>query len=418
MKLAFADCSSHEGLAGVLAAVPWIAVSWYYQQYVRWESPAPAPGEDTSDDTWTAASSGRLDYTAQRAGFLAAATMVILGSAQVLQIIQRGESTPTMPKIGPNEIRSSLGKVCSIVLPIYASLRVGGFLVAFALLLAIASGLPTVIPGGNTQPGGQGRLLQKKLTVGVISTVVLCSYLGMNTSWDTEPFLGYSALLLSVFVIRPPFTTSASSTSASPSGLGISVPGAADSKTAPASLSRVSPGEAVLTAGSGIILALASAITSRGVAFHAVDFVYILLTAGAFAASLILLISSNLRSPHKIGLAIGTATAALLCAPPMRDGVYLTYISRGILAALAFPAARFDDKHLRLGAHSHNHHRHSHHGKDASRITNLIIRYSEPYPLLYSILKESDSRRIFYFMTYVNLPLTLVVWPKTHGRQS
>ncbi|KAH8435159.1 putative zinc transporter msc2 [Aspergillus melleus] len=395
----------YESITGILAAFPWIVVSWYYQQYVHWESPVPVPGEDTSDDTWTIASSGTLDHTAQRAGFLAAATMVLLGCSQAAQLAQRGDSMPGMPKIGPTEIRSSFGKLCSIALPIYASLKIGGFLVAFALLLATATGLPTIISGSNSQPGNKAGILQKKLTVGVILAVVVFSFLGMNTTWDTEPVLGYSSLLLSVFVIRPPFSASVSAVSTSASGLGISVSGSSvDSKTASASASPVSPAEAVLTAATGLLLALATAITSRAISFQAIDFVYILLTAGAFAVSLTFLIPNNLRSPHKIGLAIGTGTAALLCAPPMRDGVYLTYISRGILAALSFPAARFDDKHLRLVTHSHSHHHHSHHGKDASRITNLIIRYSEPYPLLYSILKESDSRRIFYFMTYVFQP--------------
>lgn len=74
--------------------------------------------------------------------------------------------------------------------------------------------------------------------------------------------------------------------------------------------------------------------------------------------------------------------------------------------------------HGHSNGHAHNHsHDHDHdHGhyhpptkvatiEPKSRFTNLIIPYAEKSPLLMSILLEKDSRRIFYFMRYVqNLP--------------
>lgn len=62
------------------------------------------------------------------------------------------------------------------------------------------------------------------------------------------------------------------------------------------------------------------------------------------------------------------------------------------------------------GDHSHDghaHHDHASHGhphgttEKRSRFTRTLLPYTERWTLLYSILKEKDSRRIFYFMACV-----------------
>ncbi|KAF5857390.1 putative zinc transporter msc2 [Aspergillus alliaceus] len=325
----------------------------------------------------------------------------MLGGGQLLREAQRGggDSLVASPRVDSKKITSSLVRMGSIGLPIYAALKVGGFLVAFALTLAVASGVPIAVQGNDTQDI-KGRLSQKKVTVGVIATVVVLSFLGMNTFWDAEPFLGYVSLLVSAFIISPPFSGSIMDSVYDPGS---------ERKLSRTELSDICSSDSKLTALSGLLLA-AGTIVAGGISFRVLDMMYVMAVAGGFATCLMYVAPVNLRSPHKIGLAIATGGAALLCAPPPRDSVYVDYVFRAILAGIAVLTSRFEDRHLRLATQAHNHHHHPHHAHshdDASNITKLIIRYSEPYPLLYSILKESDSRRIFYFMT-LNFSFMLV----------
>lgn len=71
------------------------------------------------------------------------------------------------------------------------------------------------------------------------------------------------------------------------------------------------------------------------------------------------------------------------------------------------------------GDHDHSHHDHAHHdhtshghshgtAEKRSRFTRTVLPYTEGWTLLHSILKEKDSRRIFYFMRYaLHLPFWL-----------
>ena len=51
--------------------------------------------------------------------------------------------------------------------------------------------------------------------------------------------------------------------------------------------------------------------------------------------------------------------------------------------------------------HSKHQHTHEHKHNDnagVSRFTNAVLHQVEEWPLLYNIIAEKDSRRIFYFM--------------------
>lgn len=375
--------------AGALIASPWIAISWYYTHHAQWTESQPA----IDNESFAPSGTGHLDHIPLRTCILTAITMIILGGGQLLRVAQRDrrDSLVALPKLHPTTVTASFAQMSSIALPIYAALKVGGFLVAFVLTLAMSSGVPTIARGYDFQDS-KGRLSQKKLTIGVIATVVVLSFYGMNTAWDSEPFLGYVSLLASVFVIRPPFLAFTFDPAYDPA--------VAQEKLSRAESSGVSPSDPMLTALLGLLLVVGTAVVG-GLSFDFSDIMYVVAAAGGFATCLMYVAPANLRSPHKIGLAIATGGAALLCAPPPRDGVYVVFVFRGVLAGIAVLASRFEDRQLRLvmQAHNHHHHHHTHSIDDASNITKLILRYSEPYPLLYSILKESDSRRIFYFMT-------------------
>ncbi|EAW07023.1 metal cation transporter MSC2 [Aspergillus clavatus NRRL 1] len=400
-----ASSSNREAISGALMALPWVAISWYYQRYARWDSTA----KDEHDSK--ASASGCLDHLYTRMCSLTAITMIMLGVGQIIQWTQQGgtHSAAKVPKLSTDVGVAALKRMCAIALPIYASLNVSGYLVAFGLLSAAAAGVPTFVQDRTAGSNAQGRFSEKRGTVALLGVVTLLGFLGLNTSLASSPLFGYISLLLSIFVIRPPFEGTSQPKAAYPVGLGISASGQAGTSVPqdlPSGGLSASPNDGVLTLIVGLLFELLIFVVSGGPSLSATDALYLLITAGTYAISLLFLSPSNLQSPHKSGLAIGTACAAFLCALPPRDDMYVVYASRCILAMISFFAARYDDRQLRLAHHSHQHH-HAHSAADTSRATKLLLLYSEPYPLLYSILKESDSRRIFYFMT-LNFAFMLV----------
>ncbi|RDW58987.1 metal cation transporter MSC2 [Aspergillus mulundensis] len=384
----------HEVVAGLMIALPWVALSWFYQHYAQW----------TQTEADSTSSVGNIDLITSRTLGLTAATLILYGGSALARANQRGgDSATKMPNLNPSTGVVALSQICSIALPIYATLKVGGFVVAFSLAIAVGSGLPALIRGQASVTNQKGRQSFKKLTAAFIPLVVLLSFLGMNAVWDSAPFFGYIALLASVFVIRPPFSTIPS---APGSGLGISMSGQtngyAQTLSAPGNSSR----DPMIAALSGIVLGIMTLFTTRSFSFGTFDIVHMLGAAGSLATCLTYLDVSSINSPRKIGVAVATGSAALFCSPPVQDNIYSVYIIRALLAIGSFFVAKFDDKRSTSDEHSHHHH-HAHSTPSSSRATKIILRYSEPYPLLHSILKERDSRRIFYFMS-LNFSFMLV----------
>lgn len=311
-------------------------------------------------------------------------------------------SSTKLPPLNKQNARSAILQAFSIGLPIYAALKVGGFIVAFALLLATASGVPSLMDATPAVTVKE-RYSRKILTIALLGGSTLLSFFGMNQPWDSSPLMGYMALMLSVFALSPPFPSIRRQGPIPEPGL-VAESLSKQAQTASASQSSVIVTiDAPLALVSGGSLALLSIIISRGLPFGATELLYLLIPSGLFAISFVISFPSGLRSSNKVGLAASTGAAALLCSPHARDE-YLVYAARGILASVSFFASRMDDSHLRIDARSHNHshhhqsHSHSHNSKEASAITKWLIHHSEAHPLLNSILKEKDSRSIFYFM--------------------
>ena len=383
---------SNEILTGFLIALPWIALSWFSTQYAQ-STTLESPVDDVDEIT----ASAYLEGIGSKACALTAGILVLLGCGEAAR---KGQelSIAALPKLSGSIASSAFIRACSIGLPVYAGLGIGGFLVAFALSLAFASGIPTVASNSV-----QERFGQKKLTVGLLAIVVLFNLFGTGSDLGEQPFMGYVALLVAVFVIRPPFAADlpGSTSEITPDPL-------SSRKSSEAGSPSDTPlDNALVNLLSGVLLALATVIVSGIPSPGGIDLIYFGLTTGAFAVSFLYSSSSGIRSPQKLGHAVGAGAASCLCSPSFQNDLFTVYVSRCVIAAVSVLAARFDDRHLRLEAHSHNHthhnhhHGHSHTHKEPSRVTKTILHFCEPYPLLYSILKERDSRRIFYFMTYV-----------------
>lgn len=299
-----------------------------------------------------------------------------------------------LPKLNATSVQASLSQIVSVALPIFAALKVGGFLVAFSLLLATASGVPAVINGASRT---QEKYSRKTLSIGLLAVVITSSFLGLNHPWDASPVIGYTALLGSVFISPPPFPSLRRNGPIPEPGLV-----AAQSKASrPSRSSVVVTVDAPLAVIAGSFLALLTILFSRGFVFGLSELMYLLIPTSIFAISLMISLPPSLRSPQKTGLAICAGAAAFLCSPHVQDDLLMVYATRGTLAMASFFASRRDDIHLHLDAHAHNHthnHSHSHTTFESSRVSKWLLHKSEPYPLLHSILKEKDSRSIFYFM--------------------
>ncbi|KAJ5125160.1 hypothetical protein N7476_010493 [Penicillium atrosanguineum] len=382
----------HEIFTGSLIALPWIALSWYPRKCAQ-ESQS-VEGIAAVNACTSGLESG---HAGQKTLFLTAMTLLIFGFGRLARLNHQNAasmSTSSIKSPTPDgkTVKAALLQMLSIGLPIFATLEIGGFLVAFALLLARASGLPNLMHA-DLRTASTERYTQKPYTIALIGAAGLMSFLGMNQSWDSSPLAGYLALTFSLFVLSPPFP---SIRRQGP----IPEPGLVAEKASDASQSSVLvTTDAPLALVSGVFLAVLSLTLSRGLPFSMSELVYLLAPAGLLAASLMVSFPRGLRSPNKVGLAVSAGAVALLCSPHIRDDFIVVYVARCVLAAGSFFASRMDDSHLRSDAHSHNHsHSHSHSMAESSRVTKWLVHRSEAYPLLHSILKEKDSRSIFYFM--------------------
>ncbi|KAJ5606628.1 hypothetical protein N7510_009409 [Penicillium lagena] len=393
----------HEVVTGALIALPWVALSWYSRKYARtFEVPRKEPSA-----TENVLPVSMIGQVGQKTCAMTAITLLVFGCGQLLRMKREkggshGISSVRSTAINVKTAQAAFLLICSVGLPVYAALKIGGFLVAFALLLATATGIPNLVRG-NSPNTSQERFNRKILTLALLAGAMLLSFFGLNQPWGSYPFMGYAALLVSILVISPPFPSLQHQGPISEPGL---VARSLTAQAKPPGLNAsalVVTADAPLAAISGAVLALLLALFSQIFSFEVMPFVGLLIPASLFAASLAFSLPARLRSPSKAGLAICTGAAALACSPHFRDDYFMVYVARIILSTVSFFTSRMDDSHLRLDAHSHNHTHHRHpsqsHGiAESWRLTKWIVNRSEPYPLLYSILKEKDSRSIFFFM--------------------
>jgi zinc transporter 5/7 len=374
--------------------LPWIALSWYQRQHAQAQT---SSGEDISR-TATTVSIGQIG---QKTCLLTAITLVIFGFGQILRTSYQKAGSSSLssirfPTLNARSAQTSLSQTISVALPIFAALKVGGFLVAFTILLATASGVPVIV---NVVSRTQEKYSRKTMSIALLLFSITSSYLGLNRAWDVSPVIGYAALLCSVFIAPPPFPSLRHNGPIPEPGLV-----APQSKSpGPGHSSVVVTTDAPLAIIAGSSLAIMTILFNRGSVFGILDLAYVLIPTALFAVSLTISKPTTLRSPSKTGLALSAGAAAFLCSPHAQDDLLMVYAMRGILAIASFFASRRDDVHLHLDAHAHSHthghsHSHPHAMTENSRVSKWLLHKSEPYPLLHSILKEKDSRSIFYFM--------------------
>ncbi|KAL1873310.1 putative zinc transporter msc2 [Paecilomyces lecythidis] len=412
-------------VSGILIALPWVLLSWYWQQY----------GYSTTSNAedWLQASSSDSESTIvadEREGAfgleqllgIISVTLLLIGSWQIMRRERAAGADPAstiyLPRLNAVTLQKSGLRVLSLALPIYAATKIGPITVALSLLLASTSGLPVILTAGGSRTNSKQKLSHKKLTLLTLLMFTIPGFLNLDTPVDGAPFKGYLALLAFIFVLRLPFPEPVRG-SGSASEPGDSVPKALDAGTYPLAdhnpASIVSPfiatsDDIMLTIFSGGALAAFSLFLYfiRGTSSTGFsDIIWAFCTSSAFATLLILASPVNLRSPQKLGMAAGSGFAVLLGALPHLESGLFGYCTWALLAGVSYVAARFDAGQSGSDSHGHSHGHHHHGSAKPSKVSAALIEFSEPYPLLHSILKERDSRRIFYFMT-LNFAFMLV----------
>jgi solute carrier family 30 (zinc transporter), member 5/7 len=392
-------------------AFPWVALSWYLKQYTTL---VYLDGED-----WLRIRTvqTKLQGAELRAGLLVSVIMLLVATWSALLRKQSGQGLASVAEPGVSKLswvaaRSSMLNILVFGLPIYAAMKIGAVIVAMALLLSSASGVPSLLNDGCNIRVTWKSLKRTKFSLLVLSILVVLNALGLDAAVDANSWQGYLALFVSIFILPPSFLTAARNfqIGAKPD---LQIVGSATSLSGQQSLSLgtssiiLSPPCTFFTIIFGILLlgvtVLLTLFDGKN-AFNMVDLMLGVATATCFALPLISSAPSRLAARPKIGLAAALIFTCLFSALPHPESSRLTYVVWVSVATLSLVAARLDSS---KSPTTHAHHSHNHSESELSIVTRYLIRHGESYPLLYSILKEDDSRRIFYFMWYVCRPCSV-----------
>ncbi len=322
-------------------------------------------------------------------------------------------------------VRSIIGRILSVALPLYAAAKLGANRVALIMLVALATNLMP-IDGKSTDFTSLRKwkrlLLSQRWTLASISLQIGCDLIGLtNQSAMKSSWMGYVALGVSALALPPPFPSTKPRTSAVASGDPQST--SADSavlakpeviKPTDITLSPLicTNEDTNLTLVAGGLLAVLSCIIpfvfqSGAGALHPNTLGWLFLSACTTVLSYTITQPQSIRHSKGLGLIFG----ALLCAlvlTVLHHASWTSSVYQGVFISISFAAIKQDTRSLfSKSAHSH-HETHSQHHHDnphivhhdhPSRFSKALLRLFQHWPILHSILAEKDSRRIFYFMT-------------------
>lgn len=315
-----------------------------------------------------------------------------------------------------------IARALSVALPFYATLKLSGDRVALVMLVSLAADIVRVedeITELRTIKGWKRLLTHRRWTLASISLQIIHDFVRSSGYSIWETFLGYLLLLISILFIPPPFPlqkfrSSSTSRSASPVSKLLSTQW--ESRTAAKAVlelpsSLVSPlvsttRDVNLTLVAGAIMGALSCIvfSLSGKYYHPLSFIDLgfgCLSACTAALSFLFIKPHSIRQNRGFGLLIGSLSSVGLLAFVQGDQ-WTSFIFQGFFACLSFAATTLDMSLLTsTSLHSEQHHHESllHATRRGhSRLSGILIRAFQNWPLIHSILVEKDSRRIFYFM--------------------
>ena len=313
-------------------------------------------------------------------------------------------------KIGlRKEVSRVATNVAGVALPFYAAIQLGGGKVAMVLLSAVSSGLTKWFAGRGLDSDREpiaARLKSRKFTVAVLTLGVLLDFTGVTDEVSKNTFLGYMALILSLFVLPFPFSSSSNgapkeSVATTPPRPWESVRGAF--QTAPTTSSLIaSPYDVNITILTAISLSMvAMVLTLLLGAYNLISRVgWMLSVLSMISAAGNVFVSQPLPLLRKRNLTVGFG-CVLVFSPFNAQTNWLYRFSTVLLTLLLLGTTVYESptSKVKKSGHSHDHSAHSHkkQSKRHSRLTAYLLTLCEPGSISYSVLIEKDSRRIAYF---------------------
>ncbi|KKZ61844.1 hypothetical protein EMCG_03633 [[Emmonsia] crescens] len=354
---------------------------------------------------------------------LVSITMLIMGL--FTQLRKKNQLRPLNDPTGKTKsamptIRSTILMTISIGLPFYASLLLDYGRVVITMLLLLASGVSPIVQldhDSNHQKQSMFRITQRKGTVCFLLGMVVLDTVGFTSSTDWQLVLrGYLTLLLSVFIMQPPFTHLPNLPSIAHSKDPTYEPSVPDA--VPSIHSGLLPASTVALAGTnscfqaGAILAVFCVLIgymTGGISITLQALGITLLVGFLSAVSFLNIKPSTLQSKHQLGFISGSVST--LMANALTSHIESSEMITGCsFIILGYILVHLDLRAVKPQTHGHSHagHGHGHHGHHhnhhhssesrPSRVTRWLLKTCEHRPFMYGILKEKDSRRIFYFM--------------------
>lgn len=335
-----------------------------------------------------------------------------------------------------------MGMALKIGLPFYAAANLGGQRIALIMLVALAGDLVRT-EGAKTDltriEGWKRLLSSRKWTLAALSFQFLLDVAGVTNKGGAAIWTGYFALALSIFALPPPsilpsiegsmpalpkprssISTSALFSKRWDASANDSQMSSFDMTALP--LIRTAE-DAQLTLLTGTLLGLCSIfsflLSPQGLKqMSMVHSGWVMAVSLAAALSLLIARPSTLNSKRKLGLILGYLIVAVFLKTS-HDRAWTVFACEGAFIGVSWLAGSLDTRSFFSSSnsehHSHHDHQHNHnhqhpttklHASKPSVLTAFLLRTFQHWPLLYSILAEKDSRRIFYFMTLVQATTT------------
>jgi zinc transporter 5/7 len=322
-----------------------------------------------------------------------------------------------------------LGRILGVGLPIYAAGLLGGDRVAMIIFTALAGGVLNVDGKGEdlTRLGSMKRVfMQKKWTFAAMLAQIIADFVGLRGFLAPTALIGYLALICSIFAFPPPYSTSTPKLSAisqpRPSSeektstvstpwepLKSGVPTTASGYLSPLIATQQDVDLPLFTGGLmfflSLVIVLLTSISDAGITYSSTG--YSMLVAQTMAISLTTINIKSLKTQQKIG--VGTGLVLPLLLNPLFQSPPWTVIScQAVLAISSWVGVKADTMSaFRRSKQFHRRRADSYLATKKvaqhSRVTGILLKATDDWPLLHSILVEKDSRRIFYFMWYVYL---------------
>ena len=435
--------TTSEVLSSVLVPLPYILASLacgtykIHQFFLLPSVPSPVRKTTNTDSTnrdmrFTAADGSLMSVCAFTSMILLLVGFKgkIFGAPKILRrrrptLGNRGTSASQPVEGTIHRSRRIIARALSVALPFYATLKLSGDRVALVMLVSLAADIVRLedeITELRTIKGWKRLWTHRRWTLASISFQIVYDLARSSGYSIWETCLGYSLLIISILFIPPPFPlqksrSSSTSRSASPVSKLLSTQWESRTAAKPVLEPRftISPLVATtrdvdLTLVAGFIMGALSCITFllSGRYSHPLSFIDLgfgCLSACAAALSFIFIKPHSIRQNRGFGLLIGALSSAGLLTFLQGDQ-RTSIIFRGFFACLSFAATTLDMNLLTSTSlqseHHHETHLHTTH-RGHSRLSGILIRAFQNWPLIHSILAEKDSRRIFYFMMLVQI---------------